>query len=134
ASVKSDRAVRTRSNADLMRVAAQKDAEDIMGDFDGVGIEGVSIERNLPSIILSGEFDYARFSGEQDFILHGRRSNCWRRPSRFQADSGAADSADAEPLRVACQSAAAMAAASTPWSTLCAVVCGRRNISSSHLV
>ena len=76
ASVKSERAVSTRSNADLMRVAAQQNAEDIGGDFDGVGIERISIERNFPSAILSGEFDYARFSGEQDFVLHARRSNC----------------------------------------------------------
>ena len=76
ASVKGECAVGTGCNADLMRIAVQQHAEDIGSDFDGIGIERVSIERDFPSAILFSEFDDSGPSSEQHFVLHGRRSSC----------------------------------------------------------
>src|SRR5262249_35055831 len=76
-------------DTNLMRLAVQQNTKGVGRDFNCVSVQGISVQRNPPEAILSREVDDASFSGKYDLVLHGRRSNCRRRPSRFQADSGA---------------------------------------------
>ena len=53
----------------------------------------------MPTGAVALEFDDARFVGNEDFVLHGVRSNWARRPSSFQRESDSASGlafADAE--------------------------------------
>lgn len=79
-------------DVDFEGLAFEKDGKSVGIDFDDAHVERLAVQRNFPLIGVAFEFDDAEFSaggaGEMDFKFrfHGRRSNCWRRPSCFHRE------------------------------------------------
>src|SRR6266849_4939119 len=140
-------AVRRRRHADFEGLAFKQNGDNVGSNLDGIDCDGPAIQGDSPASSFAFEFDDAFFfaggGSELDFVSHGRRSSCSRRPSCFQREGWAAGAAEGEECLsdwFACQIAAAMAAASGTELTGCfssaggAAERGRRSKSSSHLV
>src|SRR5262252_2760433 len=98
-----------------MGTTSKQNRENAGSDFGNISNSGFSFQLGLPAAGLTFQLHHVRFAGNADFILHGMRSSCSRRPSSFQRErlSLSEDAAgDGVALWFACQMAAAMAAAS----------------------
>src|ERR1700759_5438372 len=82
-----ERTVGIRGDADFMGFAVEQDGKNARGDFEGICVGGLAIERDLPTRAVATEFDGAGFAGDLDLVFHGVRSSWARRPSSFQRES-----------------------------------------------
>src|SRR5258708_21313339 len=99
-------------DAHFVRFSVEQDGKNIWRDFDGVGVDGVTIESNAPTLGGSLEFDDASRVVDQNFKFHGVRSSWLRRASCFRAGGGTGGggvAAERFSARVVFQLAAAVA-------------------------
>src|SRR5205809_5597743 len=79
-----------RRHCDFEGMAFEQNGKRVGSGLDGVDGDGPAIQRHAPSDTIAFEFDHASFfSGRQcelDFVFHGRRSSCSRRPSSFHRE------------------------------------------------
>src|SRR5690349_21063930 len=104
-----------------MRTARKQDGENIRSDFSSIGRgSGISFNPGLPDVAMALQLDNVSLPGDTDLELHGTRSSCSRRPSSFQREALSLSEEMAggwAAVCFACQTAAAMAAASFESST-----------------
>ena len=79
-------AIGTGSHANLMGFAVEQDAESMGGDFDRASVQRHSVQDDFPSVVFLRELYNASLSSQENPVLHGKRSDCCRRASRFQPD------------------------------------------------
>ena len=79
-------------DVNFVGLAFEKKRECVGIDVDGVGLDLLAVQQDLPAIRIALEFNGAElltgWASELHFKPHGRRSSCWRRPSCFQRDGG----------------------------------------------